>query len=201
MAKGFHPIPQMGMLLMSGGFDSVTLAHELVKQGVRLHALSFDYGQTHLKELGCARRHCEELKIEHTTVNLHRIKGLFQKSALTDGKGGVIVPNRNSVFCHIAASIAVSAGAESVIIGCNKDDQNDFPDCTWEWLESVNASLEAAKIPVEVCAPYIRLTKRQIAMRAKELGVDRDSVWWCYGGAVEPCGKCMACKKMEDACA
>lgn len=187
------------ILLLSGGLDSVTLAYDLKSQNCLIHALLFNYGQVHLKELKCARYHCDCLNLNHTEVELAKVRGLFSKSALTDGKGSVIVPNRNSVFVHIAASIAVGAGAESVIIGCNKDDQWEFPDCTWPWLNSVNESLKAAKIEVEVCAPYIGLTKCQIVMRAKELGVPLDSVWWCYKDADKPCGKCPSCRKMRKA--
>jgi len=194
-------IPRPVVLLLSGGLDSVTLARESKQKGCLVHALLFDYGQTHQKELTCGLAHVADLGIEYTLVELHRIKHLFSHSALTDGNGGVIVPNRNSVFCHIAASIAVSAGAESVLIGCNKDDQVEFPDCRKNWLYAVNETLRASEIPVEVCAPYMGLSKREIVQRAKVFGVDLSSVWWCYKGDSKPCGKCGACKKMEAACA
>lgn len=194
-------IPKPIILLLSGGLDSVALAYELQRQGCSIHALLFDYGQTHVNELIYAKSHCNKLGMKWTVIELHRIKGLFSHSALTDGKGDVIVPNRNSIFVHIAASIAISAGAESIAIGCNKDDQTEFPDCTWDWLEAMNATLKASKIPVEVCAPYIGLTKRQIVGRARELGLDTGTVWWCYKGGLKPCGKCLACRKMRAACA
>lgn len=193
-----HPV----ILLLSGGLDSVTLAYELKRQGCLVHALEFDYGQTHLKELRCAEFHADALGFEQTKIELHKIKGLFRKCALTDGESeSVIVPNRNSVFVHIAASIAVSAGAESVVIGCNKEDQFEFPDCRWDWLEAINATLKAAEIRVEVVAPYIGLTKAQIVGRAKKFGVDISKTWSCYKDGEKPCGKCLACKKMEAACA
>lgn len=194
-------IPKPVVLLLSGGLDSVALAYDLKSQGCIIHAILFDYGQVHRKELTCALAHVAKLNIKHTYIQLHRINGLFAHSSLTDGKGGVVVPNRNSVFCHIAASIAVSAGAESVAIGCNKDDQREFPDCRWDWVEAMNATLKASEIPVEIVAPYIGLTKYQIVRRAKELGVDLKTVWWCYSDGQKPCGKCLACKKMRKACA
>lgn len=194
-------IPKPTILLLSGGLDSVTLAYDLVAQGCIIHALEFDYGQTHLKELQCADYHANKLKLKRTRVELHRIKGLFSHSALTDGKGGVIVPNRNAVFVHIAASIAVTAGAESVVIGCNQDDQDEFPDCRWDWLSAMNLTLHYAEIPVEVCGPYMGMNKKEVVRRAKELCIDLNKVWWCYKGGENSCGECGACKKMEAACA
>lgn len=47
--------------IVSGGMDSVTLAHVLKAEGYVLHLLSFDYGQRHIKELDCAKRCAEVL--------------------------------------------------------------------------------------------------------------------------------------------
>ena len=44
------------VLIISGGMDSVTLLHYLVKHEHRSPALiSFIYGQKHIKEIGCAK--------------------------------------------------------------------------------------------------------------------------------------------------
>ena len=39
------------VVIVSGGMDSVTLAHFYAKNGFELSLLSFDYGQRHAKEL------------------------------------------------------------------------------------------------------------------------------------------------------
>ena len=46
---------QKAIAVVSGGLDSVTLAHLLHHQGAQLHLLAFDYGQKHRKELEFAR--------------------------------------------------------------------------------------------------------------------------------------------------
>jgi len=184
------------VLLLSGGLDSVTLAYELSAQNRTLHAVLFDYGQIHRKELVCARNHCDILKLPKTVVELQRVHNLFQRSALTDGKGGPVVPNRNSVLTQIAASIAAGMDAD-VAIGINADDAAEFPDCRQGWLDATNATLKASGVAVKVIAPYIGLTKRQIVNHAKALGVSFQSVWWCYSDSDKPCKKCPACKKMK----
>lgn len=186
-------VPTFSIHLMSGGLDSTVLLYDLIEQGLKIHCLLFDYGQRHSVELHYARRHCSLLDVPHTHIELHRIRHLFKHSALTDGEGSHIVPNRNAVFLHIAGGIGASIGANIVTIGCNKDDQADFPDCRWDFIESVNASLKAAQIQVEICAPYIGLTKRQIVRRAKEKGWPYEDTVSCYTG--NNCGTCSACKK------
>lgn len=192
-------LPKCVILLLSGGLDSTTLLYDLHRQGVYVHSLIFDYGQRHMREVGFARYHCDLLKLPFTIVELHRIKGLFQHSALTDGAGSVIVPNRNAVFLNIAASIAMSAGAETVCIGCNADDAENFPDCTPHFIDAVQTTLMRASVPVEIAAPYINKTKHEIAAFAKAFSLEVEMTYSCYEGYSEPCGKCLACQKREEA--
>lgn len=185
--------------LLSGGLDSVAMLYDLHSQGFKIHCLLFNYGQRHIRELDYARRHCQSLNVPFTVVELHRIKGLFGNSALTDGKGTKIVPNRNACFLHIAASIAEGIGYNMVSIGCNKDDQRDFPDCTKEFLKSINESFERAALNVRAIAPYSGLTKWQIVNRAKEHGWPVNDSMSCYYG--RNCGKCDACRQHKEALA
>lgn len=181
------------ILLLSGGLDSVMLLYDLCLQRVHLHCLMFDYGQHHIKELQFAKAHCQNLGVLYTEIELHRIRGLFKRSALTDGKGSVIVPNRNAVFLHISAGIAASEGVETVCYACNADDQKDFPDCRPEFIAAMNSTLKAAEIKVEITAPYIDMTKKQIVERARKHNWPYHDTLSCYEGT--ECGKCDACKK------
>lgn len=186
-------LPSHAILLLSGGLDSTMLLYDLLDQGVKVHCLLFQYGQRHLGELDYARRHCRTLNVKYTEIELHKIQGLFKRSALTDGDGTIVVPNRNAVFLHVAAGIAASQKIELVTIACNRDDQADFPDCTFEFINAMNETLEAAKISVEICAPYILQSKRDIVLRAREKGWPYHDTLSCYEGT--ECGKCDACKK------
>lgn len=191
-------IPKHIIHLLSGGVDSVVLLYDLHQQGISIHCVMFDYGQIHRCELKYAKKHCDALAVKYTQVELLQ-RRLFKTSALTDGKGSDIVPNRNAVFLNIAASLAMSSGAESVTIGCNKEDQQRFPDCSWEFIEAMNATLKVAQVPVEICAPYIGMTKWQIVQRAKKIGAPYEDTVSCYKGT--NCGKCDACKKRAIAIA
>lgn len=190
-------LPRFVVHLLSGGMDSVALLYCLLSQNCKVHCLLFRYGQRHEKELEFARKHCERTNTPYTEVELSRIKFLFSRSALTDGEGTNIVPNRNAVFLHIAAAIAASQGAESVTIACNKDDQAGFPDTTHDFIDSINASLKSAKIGVEVCAPFIGMTKRQIVQMARKEGWPICDSMSCYSGT--NCGECDACQKRREA--
>lgn len=185
--------------LLSGGLDSTAMLYDLRAQGIPVHCLLFNYGQVNIQELDCARRHCQSTDTLFTVVELHRIRGLFARSALTDGKGSKIVPNRNAVFLHIAASIAAGQGVEQVTIGMNKDDQRDFPDCSPEFLAAINLSLFKARLDVLVFAPYMNMTKAEIVQNAREHGWPIGDTISCYQGY--NCGRCDACKARKAALA
>lgn len=187
------------ILLLSGGMDSTALLYDFHDNSHDVYCLLFNYGQRHIAELDCARRHCQRLSVPFTVVELHRIQGLFARSALTDGGGTKIVPNRNACFLHIAASIAVGMGRDKVAIACNKDDQREFPDCTRDFIKSVNESLRRAAIEVEVIAPYIGLSKWQIARRASDCAWPIADTISCYRG--DNCGECDACRLRKEALA
>jgi 7-cyano-7-deazaguanine synthase len=177
--------------LLSGGLDSTVMLHDMIRDGCKPHCLLVYYGQKHFKELDFAKATCHNLGVPWSMQALDKV---FAASFLTGGGGSVVVPNRNAVLLHIAAAIAVQKGADSVTFACNADDQGGFPDCTHAFLDAMNATLKAAKVEIEIMAPYIGMTKWQIVQRGKELGVNFEGTWSCYDGMGEPCGKCKACE-------
>src|SRR5690349_1919634 len=100
--------------IVSGGMDSVTLLHWLVKAEKRHPAvISFSYGQKHIKEIALAQEHAQLLGcIEHQVCDLSAMHDLFRTSALVsadvsvptmsdvqgDSQPVTYVPNRNMIF-------------------------------------------------------------------------------------------------------
>lgn len=190
-------IPKTIIHLLSGGLDSVTMLYDLRQQGHNVHCLLFDYGQRHVQELTFAKGHCHRLGVMFTTITLPSLRG----SELTDGKGAWVVPARNVIFLAHAVNIAIAAGASTVTIGCNKDDEAGFPDCRQAFLQLFGTMLTTAELNVEICAPYLDKSKAWIAGLAREMGVPTNEIWTCYRGGSKPCGECPACKKLELAMA
>lgn len=192
--KSIEPIVH----LFSGGLDSAVMLFDLLKQGHPVHCALFDYGQAHAEsELKIAQWFCKLEGVKFTRLKIPAIRG----STLTDGTGSKVVPNRNAILLSLAISLAVNAKAIRVTYACNKDDAADFPDCRRAFVDAINAASKAAETGVEVCAPYIDLTKREIFFIGKKLGVPMSETWSCYAGGKEPCGECDACKKRAEAMA
>lgn len=171
------------------------MLHDLCGQGMKVHAVLFDYQQKHIQELKWAKYHCEVLRVLWTEIKLPQIRG----SSLTDGGGSVIVPNRNAIMLSHAVSVAVAANADTITIACNADDEETFPDCRKAFIATMNSAVKSAGYNVEICAPYIEKRKWWIMGIGQSMGVNLNHTWSCYEGGSTPCGKCPACEKRHVA--
>jgi 7-cyano-7-deazaguanine synthase len=202
------------VVLLSGGVDSATTAAVAQKEGYQLYALSFDYGQRHRVELRSARRVAESLQTkEHLTVKLDL--NVIGGSALTDSipvpKDGVsddthipitYVPARNTIFLSVALGWAEVLNAKAIFIGANAVDYSGYPDCRPEYLDAFAKMANLATRrgvegnPIEIKAPLLYLSKREIVLLGTELGVDYSLTSSCYdpGETGNPCGECDSCR-------
>ena len=204
------------VVLLSGGLDSTTTLAIARAEGYACHALSFDYGQTHARELESARRVAQALEaVDHRVLrlDLRAIGGSAltgeiavpkgrSEAAIADGIPVTYVPARNTIFLAHALGFAEVIGAQDIFIGVNALDYSGYPDCRPEFIEAFErlANL-ATKAGVEgtsrfrVHTPLIALSKAHIVLRGWELGVDFALTWSCYEPRPDgrPCGACDSC--------
>src|ERR671933_2462186 len=74
---------RFGLVLLSGGLDSTTLAAWAKGRGYDLAAVTVRYGQTHAREIEAARKVAEALGIRHRVVDVSFYRDLAWYSALT----------------------------------------------------------------------------------------------------------------------
>ena len=206
------PDPAAGratVVIYSGGMDSFTVLHRALREGREVHALSFDYGQRHARELEVAARVCRELGVPHQVVDIRAIHGLIDNSALTDASRempdgdyaaenltATVVPNRNMILLSLAIAKAVNIGADRVDYGAHGGDHVLYPDCRPEFVEAMNAVAGIANFePVELHAPYLRSSKAEILADGLAMGLDYADTWTCYLGEALACGRCGSCRE------
>jgi len=200
-----------GLIVLSGGMDSVTLLYEY--QDSLALAVSFDYGSKHnARELPFARLHCERLGIEHLTIPLSFI-GQYFRSALLEGGGAIpkgsydeenmaatVVPFRNGIMLSIAAGLAESRGLTKVYLANHFGDHAIYPDCRASFIRPMHeAILQGTSNAVEVTAPYTDISKGDIARHGKLLGINYAETWSCYEGGDLQCGSCATCIERREA--
>ena len=203
---------QKVVVIFSGGMDSFTVLHKAHQQGLVIHALSFDYGQRHKKELICAARVCESLGLSHKVVDIRAINSLVGGSSLTsdievaeghyaaENMKNTVVPNRNMILLSMAVGYAVSLGADKVYYGAHSGDHNIYPDCRPEFVDRMNDVCAIANYePVEIVSPYLHQSKIEILADGLAMGLDYGQTWTCYNGREKACGKCGACNERLEA--
>lgn len=209
------------VVLVSGGLDSATALAGARAEGYACHALSFDYGQRHRRELDSARRVASALAArEHLILrlDLRAIGGSAltgevpvpkgrSEAAIGAGIPATYVPARNTIFLAHALAWAEVLGAQDIVIGVNALDYSGYPDCRPEYIEAFERMANlATKAGVEgtsrftIHTPLIRLTKAEIVRRGQALGVDFALTWSCYepepdGRACGCCDSCLLRKK------
>jgi 7-cyano-7-deazaguanine synthase len=207
-------------VLLSGGIDSTVLLHHVVKElgCTPVHALSFDYGQRHAKELACAHWQAEAVGIaEHRVIELTFLRDLLSGastlmadgppvpdlSELRDGdtdQPPTYVPNRNMMLLSIAAAYAEARGVRDVYYGAQAQDEYGYWDCTTDFLDRINAVLHLnRRDAITIHAPLIAASKAENVRKGIELGVDFAHTWSCYRGGDAPCGTCPTCVERANA--
>jgi 7-cyano-7-deazaguanine synthase len=112
---------RLGLILLSGGLDSTTAAAWARREEYALSAVTFDYGQTHVRELDSARRVASAMELDHHVLDVALYRELADYSALTnpeliempkdrstaemsDDIPSTYVPLRNTFFLTMAAA-------------------------------------------------------------------------------------------------
>lgn len=177
------------VVLLSGGLDSATaLAGR--KDRVAL-ALGIDYGQPHIIELKYAERIAKHYEVDYAEIRAPELRKADD----------VVFEGRNALLLSIGACCALAVRARGVVIGCNANDWERFPDCRPEFIKHISNALDYA-YGVHVTAPFLRLSKAQVVQGARNIGLPIEQTWSCYQPqGEEPCGKCLACETRAKALA
>lgn len=203
---------EKAVVLLSGGLDSSTALYLAKSEGYELHAISFDYGQRHSKELECAKAIAQAAGVKsHKVVSLNL--GEWGGSSLTDMSMTVedgdadrtdipmtYVPARNMVFLSVAASMAEAIGAQHIFIGVSEVDYSGYVDCRQVFIDAMEKAINLGTVmgaeqgkKITIHAPFVNMTKAEEIKLGNKLGVDFSLTWSCYRGGGKPCGTCDSC--------
>jgi len=202
------------LAIVSGGMDSVTLAHYYRAQGHLVDALSFDYGQRHKKELRFAEKCAGDVGGKWILIDLSGVGLLLGDNSLTGGSNvpeghyaaasmkQTVVPNRNMMMLSVAAGIAAGRGYDAIATAVHSGDHYIYPDCRGEFIEAVRRTISLGMDglwEVETLAPFVNKTKADVAGIGEQVGVVFANTWSCYKGGEYHCGVCGTCVERREA--
>lgn len=218
-----RPGKAVAVVLNSGGVDSTTVVGLAVERYGKENVVtvSAKYGQKHSKELECAENIAKHYGVRHTTIDLTSIMQFSNCPLLAnsteeirhesyadqiehDGEGMVrtYVPFRNGLLLSSVAAIAMSLVESGnydigyVFLGAHADDAagEAYADCSSKFTDAMNKAIKIGTYDkVEVIAPFVDLTKKDIVNIGLSLGVPYELTWSCYEGGEKACGTCGTC--------
>lgn len=196
---------QKAIVLFSSGLDSTTVLYYAMSKGYDCHCLIFDYGQKHNKEVNNAKNFAKSLKLNYHIVRtsipwdtsslINKNKKIPEHKQIKEGfVPSTYVPGRNTIFLSYAVSYAETIKAKKIFLGINAVDFSSYPDCTPQYLKSMQQVMKTLNNGIEICAPIEKYSKSQIIKLGTKLKVPYEKTWSCYNGKTKPCGKCDSCK-------
>lgn len=202
--------PGKAVVVLSGGQDSTTCLYwALNRYGAgNVSAITFDYGQRHRIELGCAERVAGDAAVPWLCLPIDTFSALGG-NALTDddvevddgvdaesGLPNTFVPGRNLIFLTFTAAWAWRQKVGNIVTGVAQTDFSGYPDCRDDTIQSLQRTLALGMdTDLKLWAPLMYLSKCETVQLAQELGaIDAmRHTHTCYNGRRPPCGRCQAC--------
>lgn len=151
------------LVVLSGGQDSSTCLFWAKQHFGEVHAITFDYGQRHIREIEAACRIAAIAGIKgHSVLSVGPILG--GRSPLTnsaeeleqyddhDSMAAIIgdrvettfVPMRNALFLTLAANAAICLDAYHIVTGVCQADNANYPDCREDFIIAQQAAINKA---------------------------------------------------------
>jgi 7-cyano-7-deazaguanine synthase len=203
------------VVVYSGGLDSTVLLRKVADANgaERVLAVTFDYGQRHVREVEHAARVCKELRVAQRVVDMHWFAGWLAPGTSSQVDDSVevpeghytdenmkvtVIPNRNMVMLSVAAAIAMSEGARVVYTAMHAGDHAVYPDCRPEFVMRLNDALFPVT-GVNISAPFIKATKAEIVRYGAANGAPMGMSYSCYKGGERHCGRCGTCVERAEA--
>jgi len=198
------------VVILSGGMDSSLCAFIAKKEGYEIIALHFNYSQkTQERELKAFRDIANSVQaIKKIELNLDFFKDMsglslidkktkVQTTGIEEGIPSTYVPYRNGIFLSIAGAIAEKECAEIIYIGVVEEDSSGYPDCTKEFINSIQKTINLGTKPqtkIKISTPLVTLKKEDIVQKAIEYKVPLNLTWSCYQNSQKACGLCDSCR-------
>ena len=201
----------LAIVLVSGGMDSCLSAAIANEAHENLAFLHLNYGQnTEKKELECFHAISDHYNVPMERRKIIDVSFLKQigGSSLTDENIDVkkfqgdseeipdsYVPFRNTHIISMAVSWGEVIGAKKIYIGAVEEDSSGYPDCRPAYYEAINNLIKEGTKDglIEVITPLIKMTKKEIILKATELKAPIKLSWSCYEREDKSCGVCDSC--------
>jgi 7-cyano-7-deazaguanine synthase len=199
-----------GVILMSGGLDSTTLAYQFISKNVDFVPLIINYGQ-HCYETELARLKQVLPKQYESKLEVIDVSGIYRYSTSKFIKAGdlwtdeisaddLYIPYRNVLLLTIGASFARTLNLDRVYSAFINSNHAKEIDCSSTFFNNLDALLEEYG-SVKIVMPYRDMSKVEVAKLGIKLGAPIGITFSCQASPEIPCGACPNCVDRLEALA
>lgn len=198
-----------GIVLVSGGLDSLVTAAIANSECDELYFLHLNYGQkTEKRELVAFHKIVKHYHPEtDLIVDISYLKQIggsslidkklaIKDSANSDAVPDTYVPFRNAHLLAIAVSWAEKIAADRIYIGAVEEDSAGYPDCRESFYQAFQTAVNTGTkdiTNVKIITPLIHKNKAEIVRIGKNLTAPFQFSWSCYRENKIACGTCDSC--------
>ncbi len=191
-------------LSFSGGMDSTALLARAVADSSDVVAVSFRYGQRHVREVRSATAIAAQYGVRRAVVDLPHLSSpsltgdqpVPHGHYAAESMKATVVQGRNLLF--IAALVGMAQPGDEVWVGVHAGDHAVYGDCRPAFIYPLQDALRAA-YGVELVVPYIDTDKAGIARDGAAHEAPLGLSWSCYEGGDVHCGRCGTCVERAEA--
>jgi 7-cyano-7-deazaguanine synthase len=171
------------LVLLSGGIDSTACLDFYRELGRPPCALFIDYGQP------AARLEADAAK---AVAAYYSVPLMSLKWRGYQNKRAGLIPGRN---CFLISAAVMERPQSVSVIAIGVHSGTDYPDCSQSFLETMQATLNAAENrSLQLAAPFGTWTKPDVVAYCRIRNVPLYLTYSCERGTQPPCGYCLSCK-------
>lgn len=183
---------ETALVVLSGGQDSATCLFWAAERYSVVHAITFNYGQRHIREIEAAIALAELADVDsHEIVELgagilkgtsplvnsdEELEQYANHGVLPGGLEKTFVPMRNQLFLTVAANRAYMLRAD-LVTGVCQEDFGGYPDCRQVFIDALALACslgtftgeDGAPAGLKIVTPLMNLTKAETVELATEL--------------------------------
>ncbi|WP_207802064.1 7-cyano-7-deazaguanine synthase [Flavobacterium aquariorum] len=199
---------EKGVILMSGGLDSTTLAYYFIKNEIEFIPLIINYGQhcfeTELNRLKQVLpvEYIGKIEIidvsdiyKYSTSKFIKAPDLWNEEVNADD---LYIPYRNVLLLTIGASFARTMGMDKVYSAFINSNHAKEIDCSSNFFDSLDVLLEEYGA-VKILMPFRNFSKYEVAKLGIDLNAPIGITFSCQASPNIPCGACPNCVDRLDA--
>src|SRR5699024_9621933 len=190
------------------GQESTTCILWATEEVETVETVTFLYGQRNEIDVERATKLAKYLGVKQKIINIvlhHQLTDNALTRTYIDIKDddskvpNTFVEGRNHIFLSFAAIYGKTIGAKNIITGVSETDFSGYPDCRYEFIQSLNKTLNLAMDDeFHLITPLMWKDKIEVWEMADQMGrlnYIKENTLTCYNGVIgDGCLTCPACK-------